>query len=93
MPCAVGFGSRSARSLSRAPAASIVRPLRRRGPPTLVDTTQKKINGIKRHILVDTVGLVLVVVVHAANIQDRDGAKLVLFSWLSNYRRLSKHYE
>jgi putative transposase len=27
--------------------------------------------------LVDTLGLVLVVVVHAANIQDRDGAKLV----------------
>jgi len=103
---------------------------------------------------VDTLGLVLVVVVHAASIQDRDGAKLVFakakvmgpwlrmkhvwadggyagkliawvssvcqwvlevvkrndgvkgfkllpkrwvvertFSWLSNYRRLSKHYE
>jgi putative transposase len=114
----------------------------------------KKINGVKRHILVDTLGLLLAVVVHAANIQDRDGAKLVFakakllgawprmervwadggyagkliawvdcfcqwvleivkrnddvkgfkllpkrwvvertFSWLSNYRRLSKHYE
>ena len=102
----------------------------------------------------DTLGLILVVVVHGANIQDRDGAKLVFakaqglgswsrmervwadggyagkliawvtsccqwileivkrtddvkgfkllpkrwvfertFSWLSNYRRLSKHYE
>ncbi len=38
----------------------------------------KKVNGRKRHILVDTLGLLLVVVVHAANIQDRDGAKLVL---------------
>jgi putative transposase len=38
----------------------------------------KKINGRKRHILVDVMGLVLAVVVHAANIQDRDGAKLVL---------------
>jgi len=38
----------------------------------------KKINGRKRHILVDTMGLILVVVVHAASIQDRDGAKLVL---------------
>ena len=37
----------------------------------------KKINGRKRHILVDTMGLILMVVVHAANIQDRDGAKLV----------------
>lgn len=34
--------------------------------------------GRKRHILVDTLGLVLNVVVHAADIQDRDGAKLVL---------------
>jgi putative transposase len=119
-----------------------------------VTTRGKKINGIKRHILVDTLGLLLAVVVHAANIQDRDGAKLVFakarllgswprmervwadggyagklitwvdsfcqwileivkrnddvkgfkllpkrwvvertFSWLSNYRRLSKHYE
>jgi putative transposase len=114
----------------------------------------KEIYGIKRHILVDTPGLVLAVVVHPANIHDRDGAKLVFekaklkgnwprmlcvwadggyagkliervlafcqwaleivkrnddvkgfkllpkrwvvertFSWLSNYRRLSKHYE
>jgi len=37
----------------------------------------KKIKGRKRHLLVDTMGLVLLVVVHAANIQDRDGAKLV----------------
>ncbi len=105
-------------------------------------------------MLVDTIGLIWVVVVHSASIQDRDGAKLVFtkakinadwtrmqrawadggyagkliawvsafcqwvleivkrnddvkgfkllpkrwvvertFSWLSNYRRLSKHYE
>lgn len=37
----------------------------------------KKIKGRKRHILVDTLGLLLFVVVHAANLQDRDGAKLV----------------
>lgn len=43
----------------------------------------KKINGRKRHILVDTMGLILVVVVHAASIQDRDGAKLV-FDKISN---------
>lgn len=33
--------------------------------------------GRKRHLLVDTLGLVLTVCVHPANIQDRDGAKLV----------------
>jgi putative transposase len=29
-------------------------------------------------LLVDTIGLVIAVVVHAANIQDRDGAKILL---------------
>jgi putative transposase len=38
----------------------------------------KKVKGTKRHILVDTIGLLLCVVVHPASIQDRDGAKLVL---------------
>jgi putative transposase len=34
--------------------------------------------GRKRHLIVDTLGLGLVIVVHAANVQDRDGAKLAL---------------
>ena len=34
--------------------------------------------GRKRHIVVDTIGLLLAVVVHPADIQDRDGAKLVI---------------
>jgi putative transposase len=38
----------------------------------------KKINGRKRHIIVDTLGLLLAVVVHPANVQDQDGAVLVL---------------
>lgn len=38
----------------------------------------KKVKGRKRHILVDTLGWLLVVIVHVANLQDRDGAKLVL---------------
>ena len=37
----------------------------------------KKIVGRKRHILVDTMGLILAVVVHSAGTQDRDGAKAV----------------
>jgi putative transposase len=37
----------------------------------------KKIKGRKRHLLVDTMGLVMLAVVHSAKIQDRDGAKLV----------------
>jgi len=38
----------------------------------------KKVKGRKRHIVVDTLGLLLLVIVHAANIQDRDGAKSLL---------------
>ncbi len=38
----------------------------------------KKINSRKRHILVDTTGLLLKVHVHAADITDRDGAKVLL---------------
>ena len=38
----------------------------------------KKIKGKKRHILVDTLGLLLHAVVHPADIQDRDGGVLVL---------------
>jgi putative transposase len=37
----------------------------------------KKIKGSKRHLLVDTLGLVIVAVVHSAGIQDYDGAELV----------------
>lgn len=48
----------------------------------------KKIKGRKRHILVDTIGLLLMVVVHAANIQDRDGAKLVLTRIEGRFPRL-----
>jgi putative transposase len=39
----------------------------------------KKVKGRKRHIVVDTLGNLLDVVVHAACIQDRDGAMLVLY--------------
>ena len=44
--------------------------------------------GRKRHIVVDTLGLPLAVVVHPADIQDRDGAKLVLAQLLGRFPRL-----
>jgi transposase len=40
----------------------------------------KKVNGRKRHIAVDTGGLVLAVVITAANVQDRDGARPLLWN-------------
>ena len=38
----------------------------------------KKTKGRRRHVLVGTLGLILAVGVHAADVQDWDGAKLVL---------------
>ena len=46
--------------------------------------------GRKRHIVVDTQGLLLAVAVHPANIQDRDGAKLVLSRLLGHFPRLER---
>lgn len=48
----------------------------------------KKIKGRKRHLLVDTLGMVLLAVVHSASIQDRDGAKLVLEKAKGRFPRL-----
>ena len=50
----------------------------------------KKTFGRKRHLLVDTLGLVLLTVVHAAGIQDRDGARLVLAPLAHSFTRLRK---
>lgn len=47
----------------------------------------KKITGRKRHIAVDTLGLILAVVVHAAHWQDYEGAHLVAQA-LRDYPRL-----
>jgi putative transposase len=48
----------------------------------------KKVKGRKRHIIVDTLGLLLAVVVHSAKVQDRDGAKLVLAKLSGRFPRL-----
>ena len=45
-------------------------------------------SGRKRHIVVDTLGLLLAVVVHPADVQDRDGARLVLARLLVRFPRL-----
>ena len=45
----------------------------------------KKIKGRKRHIVVDTLGFIMTVVVHAANIHDSVGAELVLKRLKENF--------
>ncbi len=52
----------------------------------------KKVNGRKRHILVDVLGLVLQVLVLPANVQDRDAARQLLNQYYAQApRRRVKH--
>jgi hypothetical protein len=52
----------------------------------------KRIKGKKRHLLVDTQGLLLLAIVHAANIQDRDGGILLMKALLKDHPLLRKLY-
>lgn len=52
----------------------------------------KKVNGRKRHVLVDTMGLILLALVLPANIQDRDAARQLLRAFFGQRsRRRVKH--
>jgi putative transposase len=48
----------------------------------------KKINGRKRHLLVDTGGLVMNAKVHPADLADRDGARMLLDGARDSYPSL-----
>ena len=48
----------------------------------------KKVLGRKRHLIVDTLGLLLAVVVHPADQQDQSGACLVLYALWEKLRRI-----
>src|SRR5262245_7286357 len=50
----------------------------------------KKVKGKKRHILVDTLGLLLHAIVHPADVQDRDGGVLLLSTLFGMYPFLLK---
>ena len=52
----------------------------------------KKIKGRKRHIIVDTLGLLLTVLVHSAGIQDTNGAKQVVQKLAMKHINLKKMY-
>src|SRR5262249_60324074 len=58
-----------------------------KGGPRGIDAF-KKVSGRKRHILVDTIGLILAVVVTPASVQDDAGAKLVFESIRGRFGRL-----
>jgi len=50
----------------------------------------KQVKGKKRHVLVDTLGLLLQALVHAANIQERDGGIWVLTALGDRFPLLKK---
>ena len=52
----------------------------------------KKVKGRKRHLVVDTLGLVLAVLVLPAGIQDRDGARPVIEQAKGKYPSIAKIY-
>src|SRR5215468_11936479 len=99
--------SHPSRSLCRMPRKSRARGLshrrdhrqperekrRKRGPydPHGYDAG-KKVKGKKRHILVDTQGLLMHAIVHAADIQDRDGGVLLMATLFGLYPFLLKLY-
>jgi transposase len=65
------------------PSAGIVDSQSVKGADTVSAATRgydagKKINGRKRHIVTDTIGLLLVVIVTAGSVQDRDGGRGIL---------------
>jgi transposase len=51
----------------------------------------KKVKGRKRHIVTDTLGLLLSCIVHEADIQDRDGARITIEEVLERFPSL-KHF-
>jgi len=67
------------------PTAAIIDSQSVKGPEMIASTRRgydagKKINGTKRHLAVDALGLLLTVLVTAASVQDRDAARPLLWN-------------
>jgi transposase len=75
------------------PTAGVIDSASLQGAETVGKTSRgydagKKTNGRKRHIAVDTLGLLLSVLVTAASTQDRDGARPLLTTLTAACRRI-----
>lgn len=78
-----------------APTVAIIDSQATRGSPQGGGTgfdAAKKVKGRKRHLVVDTLGLLLAVVVTAASVQDRDGATTVVAQACAKVPSLKKLY-
>ena len=92
-----GAASRPGARPVRRPPSSTARASRARKKGALrsirrASTRGKKIKGKKRHVLVDTQGLLMQAIVHAADIQDRDGGVLLMATLFGLYPFLLKLY-
>jgi len=89
VPCGSGEASESDRLRDRQPEC---KERRKRGsqidPPGY--DAGKKVMGKKRHVLVDTLGLLLHAIVHPADVQDRDGGVVLLSTLFGMYPFLLK---
>ncbi|MGW4825763.1 IS5 family transposase [Streptomyces sp. NPDC004227] len=84
---------REAEGRDREPSAAIIDSQSVRAAETVGADSRgwdagKKVGGRKRHVIVDTIGMVLVVLVTAANVQDRDGARPALELLRDLYERV-----
>ena len=77
--------ARAAAGRNAEPTAAVIDSQSVRAADTVPKATRgwdnaKKVNGRKRHIAVDATGLLLAVVITAASVQDRDGARPLLWN-------------
>jgi transposase len=77
------------------PTAAVIDSQSVRAAPTVPKASRgwdnaKKVNGRKRHIAVDTTGLLLEVLITPASVQDRDAARPLLFNLTRARRRVRR---
>ena len=85
--------ARQAAGRNAEPTAAVIDSQSVRAAPTVPRSSRgwdaaKKVNGRKRHIAVDTSGLLLEVLVTTASTQDRDAARPLLFNLHRARRRI-----
>src|SRR5260370_1079167 len=89
----LGCGVRAAAGRDAEPTAAVIDSQSVRAADTVPRASRgwdnaKKVNGRKRHIAVDTMGLLLAVVITAASVQDRDAARPLLWNLHRTSRRI-----
>ncbi|MBZ6093660.1 IS5 family transposase [Streptomyces olivaceus] len=86
---------RDAEGRDREPSAAVIDSQSVKADATVALTSRgydagKKINGRKRHLLTDTLGLLLAVLVTPASTTDRDAARLLLPAARGRFARLAR---